>query len=152
MNNKSNLLPWVGGLVVVVGLLIAFVWYPKDFAPSTSAPLERPQSIIGYTKENALPANFPPELVLDTNVSFEVAQFSDEDSGSANGAVVVWRSSSSSEALFAAYKDYFSKHQWTITHEDTGMPIAWLLVATRDSAKAVVSISSDVAGARVTAE
>jgi len=140
-------------MVVGAGLVLWFVWVPARPVPSNAPLSEASQSIVAYVQESVLPANFPPELVLDANVgSFEVAQFSDEGSESANEAVVVWHSSTSMEALFAAYKDYFSGHQWTITHEDTGMPIAWLLVATRDSAKAVVSISSDVAGARATVE
>ncbi len=163
-NNKKIM---VASMVVIgAGLLLWLAWAPK--AARKSGPFVLPR--VYFVENTPLPADFPKELILDTNVTFAVATVSAPTS--APGAVpqrvasstdartrrlnarmgqetVKWASRSSMNSLFSAYHDYFMKNGWTIVSENTEYPNSRAAYATKASSTVSVSINALPSGALV---
>ena len=137
----------VASMVVVgVGLLVAawFAWRPTSQAPTTSL-LPPPSTPPVFLLNGPLPMGFPKDLILEARATYSVTTASSslsQATSNGNRYFVQWSSSSSVDAVFNSYQNYFSKNGWTATVADQNPknPAVRVIRATKDSLTVGVAI------------
>src|SRR3989344_1907358 len=165
MKNKNNLLLWVGGLIIVVGLLIVFVWQSGFETPQTS-PLTESEPFVPptvyYVEGATIPEGFPTGMILEKDAPYSVAFVTQQDTSTIQSfststmnmmeqETVRWKSSVSVAELVKAYEAYFSKNGWIVKDKsESSSGKSQGILATKDTAEVRVSLSSQIEGTQVT--
>ncbi len=122
--------------IVVVAVILGVSWY---FFGRPTPPRAT------FAPQGALISGFPQNLVLDTaaaiNNSYSIAY-----SGNLNQYTANWVSSSSMDALYGKYLQYFTANGWTITNSSTAIAGFRGLYAVNPSADVNVAMSNVGAG------
>ncbi len=142
MKDSKRVWVWVGVVVVVLAVVLAFVWRPSSKQPASSggpAPVFAPQG--------QLVPQFPKSLILDSNAAIS-GSYSINYSSSTNQYTAEYDSSSTMASLYAQYKQYLPANGWAITNNITKYSSSRGLYASNASSDVSVAIVSQVNGSR----
>jgi hypothetical protein len=148
MNKQNKGFMWVVAVVVlVVVLAIIGIWY--FYAHRSHGVASVPKGTPVFAEQGQVVQGFPKELILDSN-ALVTGSYSVAFASSSNQYTVEWNSSSSMASLFASYKDYFTKSNWTVTNSSTVLSGIHAISAASSTGSAGVVIAAQKEGAKVT--
>jgi hypothetical protein len=149
MQDTKRIWAWVGGVIVVLGVVIFIFEKTSNKAPVAS--MNATSSTVVYAPQGQLTPQFPKDLLIGAVTSTLVnSSYAINYSSSTNQYTVVFSASSSMAVLYADYTHFFITNYWQITNKITKYPTSRGLYAQNASSDVAVAIIEKGKGSEVT--